>query len=94
MPTGATALRLSIDIRLDHASPVRVVVEASDGALYMVEKFVKASGAGVCAAPPAGDPVLAAKTMGEMKLTDLTGSDAPARHVSIAARSSTSSIRS
>jgi sulfur-oxidizing protein SoxY len=69
---------LSIEIRLDHASPVRVVVEADNGALYMVEKFVKASGAGVCAAPPAGDPVLAAKTMGEMKLTDLTGSDAAA----------------
>ena len=45
---------LSIDIRLDHASPVRVVVEADNGALYMIEKFVKASGAGVCAAPPAG----------------------------------------
>jgi len=69
---------LSIDIRLDHASPVRVVLEASDGALYMIEKFVKASGAGVCSAPPAGDPVLAAKTMGEMKLTDLTGPDAGA----------------
>src|SRR5882757_2924285 len=67
---------LSIDIRLDHASPVRVVVEADNGALYMVEKFVKASGAGVCSAPPAGDPVLAAATMGQMKLTDLTGSDA------------------
>ena len=66
---------LGLDIRLDHASAVHVVVEASDGALYMVEKFIKASGAGVCAAPPAGDPVLAAKTMGEMKLTDLTGSD-------------------
>src|SRR4051794_11431048 len=31
---------LSIDIRLDHASPVRVVVEADNGALYMIEKFV------------------------------------------------------
>jgi sulfur-oxidizing protein SoxY len=69
---------LSIDIRLDHASPVRVVVEADDGALYMIEKFVKASGAGVCAAPPARDPVLAAATIGQMKLTDLTGSDAGA----------------
>lgn len=69
---------LGIDIRLDRASPVRVVVEADNGALYMIEKFVKASGAGVCAAPPAGDPVLAAKTMGQMKLTDLTGSDAAA----------------
>jgi sulfur-oxidizing protein SoxY len=69
---------LSIDIRLDHASPVRVVVEASDGALYMIEKFVKASGSGVCAAPPAGDPVVAAATMGQMKLTDLTGPDSAA----------------
>ena len=67
---------LSIDIRLDRPSPVRVVVEADDGALYMSEKFVKASGAGVCAAPPASDPVLAAATMGQMKLTDLTGPDA------------------
>jgi sulfur-oxidizing protein SoxY len=66
---------LGLDIRLDHASPVRVVVEASDGALYMVEKFVKASGMGVCAAPPVGDPAVAAATMGQMKLTDLTGSD-------------------
>jgi sulfur-oxidizing protein SoxY len=55
---------LGIDIRLDHASSVRTVVEASDGALYMVEKFVKASGAGVCAAPPAGDPVLAERRWG------------------------------
>jgi len=69
---------LSIDIRLDHASPVRVVVEADNGALYMIEKFVKASGAGVCAAPPVGDPVLAAATMGQMKLTDLTGPDSAA----------------
>lgn len=69
---------LGINIRLDHASSVRVVVEASDGVLYMSEKFVKASGLGVCAAPPVGDPVLAAATMGQMKLTDLTGSDAAA----------------
>jgi sulfur-oxidizing protein SoxY len=69
---------LGIDIRLDHASAVRVVVEASDGALYMIEKFVKASGMGVCAAPPVGDPAVAAATMGQMKLTDLTGSDAAA----------------
>jgi len=75
---GRDRAALSIDIRLDHASPVRVVVEADNGALYMIEKFVKASGAGVCAAPPAGDPMLAAKTMGQMKLTDLTGPDAGA----------------
>jgi sulfur-oxidizing protein SoxY len=54
------------------------VVEADNGALYMIEKFVKASGAGVCAAPPAGDPAVAAATMGQMQLTDLTGPDAGA----------------
>jgi sulfur-oxidizing protein SoxY len=70
---------LSLDIRLDHASPIRVVVEAQDGALYMSEKFVKASGLGVCAAPPLGDPQVAARTMGQMRLTDLTARDETTR---------------
>ena len=66
---------LEINIRLDHQSPVRAIVETSDGALYMSEKFVKASGLGVCAAPPVGDERELARTMGQMRLTDLTGSD-------------------
>jgi len=66
---------LTVNVRLDRASPVRVIVEASDGALYMVEKFVKASGLGVCAAPPIGDEREIARTMGQMQVTDLTGSD-------------------
>jgi sulfur-oxidizing protein SoxY len=66
---------LGVNIRLDHASPIRAIVEASDGVLYMAEKFVKASGLGVCAAPPRGDPQVAARTMGQMQFTDLTGSD-------------------
>lgn len=66
---------ITLNIRLDHASPVRVVVEASDGALYMAERFVKASGLGVCAAPPIGDPKLVAQTMGKMQLTDVTAAD-------------------
>jgi sulfur-oxidizing protein SoxY len=70
---------LSLDIRLDHASPIRVVVETHDGALYMSEKFVKASGLGVCAAPPLGDPQVAARTMGQMRLTDLTARDETTR---------------
>ncbi len=71
-----TRTALTVNIRLDHASPVRVVVEASDGALYMAERFVKASGLGVCAAPPAGDPKLIAATMGQMSLTALAGEGA------------------
>jgi sulfur-oxidizing protein SoxY len=80
---------LGVNIRLDHASPIRVIVEASDGALYMAEKFVKASGLGVCAAPPVGDERELARTMGQMRLADLTGSDAAAaatrlrRHASL-----------
>jgi sulfur-oxidizing protein SoxY len=66
---------LTVNVRLDHASPVRAIVEASDGALYMIEKFVKASGLGVCAAPPIGDEQVIARTMGQMRVTDLTGSD-------------------
>jgi sulfur-oxidizing protein SoxY len=69
---------LNLDIRLDHGSPVRVVLEASDGALYMAEAFVKGSGLGVCAAPPMGDPQVAARTMGQMRLTDLTARDGAA----------------
>src|SRR5258707_1021257 len=57
---------LGLNIRLDHQSPIRVIVEASDGALYMAEKFVKASGLGVCAAPPVGDERELARTMGQM----------------------------
>lgn len=69
---------LEVNIRLDHASPIRVIVEASDGALYMAEKFVKASGLGVCASPPIGDANEIARTMGQMRLTDLTGNDSVA----------------
>jgi sulfur-oxidizing protein SoxY len=70
-----TRAALTVNIRLDHASPVRVIVEASDGALYMTEKFVKASGLGVCAAPPVGDEREIARTMGQMQLADVTGGD-------------------
>jgi sulfur-oxidizing protein SoxY len=73
-----TRVALNIDIRLDHASPVRVVLETDDGALYMAETFVKASGLGVCAAPPMGDPKVAEQTMGQMRLTDLTARDGAA----------------
>jgi sulfur-oxidizing protein SoxY len=72
---GRTRTALTVNVRLDHASPVRVVVEASDGVLYMAEKFVKASGLGVCAAPPIGDEREIARTMGQMQVADVTGGD-------------------
>ena len=72
---GRARTALTVNVRLDRASPVRVVVEASDGALYMTEKFVKASGLGVCAAPPIGDEREIARTMGRMQLADVTGGE-------------------
>lgn len=83
MPVAATfhfaddrdRVAVGINIRLDHESPIRAIVEASDGALYMSEQFVKASGLGVCAAPPIGDQQEIARTIGNMHLADLAGSD-------------------
>lgn len=70
---------IGIDIRLDHASAVRAIVEASDGTLYMSERFVKASGLGVCAAPPVTNQVVAAQTMGRMHVAGLSGRDSAAK---------------
>ncbi|AHB49755.1 sulfur oxidation protein SoxZ [Hyphomicrobium nitrativorans NL23] len=77
-------IRLATHIRLDQQSDVRVVVEASDGALYMVEQFVKfAGGQASCSAPPMGDPDEIAANMGKMNLTPVgaqpTGSRQAAR---------------
>ncbi|MEJ2375917.1 MAG: quinoprotein dehydrogenase-associated SoxYZ-like carrier [Pseudolabrys sp.] len=69
---------IGFDIRLDHASPVHAIVEASDGKLYMSEHFVKASGLGVCAAPPIDNEAVALRTMGRMHLADITGGDGAA----------------
>ncbi|MEW5964296.1 MAG: quinoprotein dehydrogenase-associated SoxYZ-like carrier [Pseudomonadota bacterium] len=56
--------------RLNSETDVRAVVEASDGALYMVESHVRfAGGQASCSAPPQGDPKEIAETMGQMTLT-------------------------
>lgn len=69
---------LGIRVRLNQASPARVIVEASDGRLYMAATFIKASGLGVCAAPPVSNQQDALQAVGEMRLTDAAGSDAKA----------------
>ena len=86
---------LTVNVRLDRASPVRVIVEASDGALYMVEKFVKASGLGVCAAPPIGDERRDRPHHGPdaASPTSPAATRPPARPASAAAPRSTSGIR-
>ena len=63
---------LGLDLRMNGPSPVHVVVEASDGTLYMAESMVRTSGLGACAAPPVGDPKQALKSLGQMVVTDVT----------------------
>lgn len=53
-------------VRVDGYSFVRAIAETSDGKLYGVVRFVKASGG--CSAPPTGDMALAAAMAGRMSL--------------------------
>ncbi len=63
-------LELATMLRLNAASDVRVIVEASDGEFYMAKRHVKfAGGQGACAAPPAGSPEQIIADMGKMKLS-------------------------
>ena len=61
---------IAAKFRLNSETDVRAVVEANDGALYMVEQHVRfAGGQASCSAPPQGDPREIAETMGQMTLT-------------------------
>jgi sulfur-oxidizing protein SoxY len=55
-------------MRINGPTPIRAVVEASDGTLYMTEGFVKTSGMGACAAPPVTGVEAALASLGKMKL--------------------------
>jgi sulfur-oxidizing protein SoxY len=67
MAGSRPSVHLLTHIRLDQQSDVRVIVEASDGALYMVEQLVKfAGGQASCSAPPMGDPAEIIASMGKM----------------------------
>jgi len=59
---------VSANMRINGPTPVRAVVEASDGALYMTEAYVKTSGLGACAAPPISGVDAALASLGEMTL--------------------------
>lgn len=64
---GRSDVALAAKFRLNEATDVRAVVEASDGQLYMIERHVKfAGGQASCSAPPAGDPAEIAASMGQM----------------------------
>ncbi|HPG88459.1 MAG TPA: quinoprotein dehydrogenase-associated SoxYZ-like carrier [Hyphomicrobium sp.] len=62
---------LSTRVRMDQYSEVRAIAETSDGKLYMVSKFVKASGG--CSAPASKDAEEAAKSLGKMQIKTAIG---------------------
>lgn len=57
---------LSTRVRVNSYSHIRAIAELSDGSLYMVKRFVKASGG--CSAPASKDAAAARAAMGKMKL--------------------------
>jgi sulfur-oxidizing protein SoxY len=76
---GAGVTALSTRVRVNAYSHVRAIAEADDGGLYMVARFVKASGG--CSAPAAKDQDAAMASLGKMRLrqfTPIPGSDGDA----------------
>lgn len=68
---GNSERSLSTRIRVDRYSDVRAIAETSDGKLFMISKFVKASGG--CSAPAGADLEAAKKMMGKMKIKTAIG---------------------
>ena len=68
LETPEQSFDVTANMRINGPTPVRVVVEASDGALYMTEEFVKTSGLGACSAPPISGIKEALATLGQMDL--------------------------
>lgn len=69
------AFSVEANMRINGPTPVRAVVEATDGSLYMTDGFVKTSGQGACAAPPVTGVDAALASLGEMKLFPVTAGD-------------------
>ncbi|MEM7508178.1 MAG: quinoprotein dehydrogenase-associated SoxYZ-like carrier [Pseudomonadota bacterium] len=65
-------VRLGANMRFNGPSPLRAVVETTDGQRYITSSLVKTSGLGACSAPPVGDPDAALATIGQMELFDRT----------------------
>jgi sulfur-oxidizing protein SoxY len=79
-------LKLATNLRLNAGTSVRAIVEASDGELYMADRFVKfAGGQAACSAPPSGTPEEIAANMGKMTLAAL-GQRGAATQITPAAR--------
>jgi sulfur-oxidizing protein SoxY len=67
---------LATRVRVNAYSNVRAVAETADGALYMVGRFVKASGG--CSAPAMKDADAALANLGKMKMRVYDAAEAPA----------------
>lgn len=58
-----------VTMRVNGPTPLHVVLETTDGRLFVAEKFVKTSGQGACSAPPGTDPKAALANLGQMDLS-------------------------
>ncbi|MDQ2078731.1 quinoprotein dehydrogenase-associated SoxYZ-like carrier [Xanthobacteraceae bacterium Astr-EGSB] len=70
---SATTAAIATRVRVNAYTNVHAVAELSDGALYMVETYVKASGG--CSAPAAKNAEEARKGMGEMRFRQFASAD-------------------
>lgn len=82
---------LSTRVRVNAYTHIRAIAEANDGKLYMVSRFVKASGG--CSAPAAKDPDEALASMGRMKLRQFPMTPKPDTTVSSVASGGMSEVR-
>lgn len=55
-------------MRVNASTPVHLVMETTDGTLFVKEAAIKTSGTGACSAPPGTDPQEALAHLGEMSL--------------------------
>lgn len=80
-------VHVATKLRLNAGTDVRAVVEASDGQLYMADRFVRfAGGQAACSAPPSGSPEQIAATMGKMTFEPLSKKQAAATEIEPRAR--------
>lgn len=66
LATPQAGFYFDITMRVNGPTPMHVIAETTDGRLFVSQTFVKTSGQGACAAPPATDPELALATLGQM----------------------------
>ena len=71
---GPGVTTISTRVRVNDYTNVHAVAELSDGQLYVVSTFVKASGG--CSAPMAKNPEAASANLGQMRFRQFAGSSA------------------